>query len=76
MFNVIDPSCSFLDEYLLTMIEYLRNKSDGTVMLEIVRNIKTFRNLEPYVVLRNLSIVKEQNAPDDDGFSLPMYKYL
>jgi hypothetical protein len=59
MFNVIDPSCSFLDEYLLTMIEYLRNKSDGTVMLEIVRNIKTFRNLEPYVVLRNLSIVKE-----------------
>ena len=59
MFNVIDPSCSFLDEYLLTMIEYLRNKSDGTVMLEIVRNVKTFRNLEPYVVLRNLSIVKE-----------------
>jgi len=59
MFVAIDLSYSFLDEYLLTLIEHLRGKDDGKVMLEIVKNVKNFRNLEAYAVLRNLSVVKE-----------------
>ncbi len=58
------------------MIEYLRNKNDGKVMNEIVKGVKSQRNLSPYTVLRNLSVVKEDDNGDEDGFSLPLYKYL
>jgi hypothetical protein len=72
----IDTSYNFLDDYLLTMIEYMRNKNDGRVMAEIVKGVKTWRNLEPYVVLRNLSVVNDDNDLEEDGFGLPLYKYL
>jgi hypothetical protein len=59
------------------LIEYLRSKEDGIVMVEIVKSIKTWRNLDPYIVLRNLSTVKDEDEKqNDDAFSLPLYKYL
>ena len=46
-------------------------------MVNIVRAIKTYKNLSPFTVLRNLSTVKEEEGDeDDDAFELPLYLYL
>lgn len=45
-------------------------------MRQIIKSILTSKTLQPLTVLKNLEIVKEENGAEDDGFALPMYKYL
>lgn len=38
--------------------------------------MKTYRNLDAQIILKNLNLVTEDSEEDDTSFKLPMYKYL
>lgn len=74
IYEVFDSSYQFIEEYLLTLFEYLRQRGED-FRQQFVKVMKEHKNLDIGVILKNLNTVTE-DEDDDACFKLPMYKYL
>lgn len=75
--EAFDSSYPFIEEYLINLIDFVRQYDKGAYITRILGLLKSPRNHEPESILSNMRLVTESSNQDlDNSFKLPMYKYI
>jgi hypothetical protein len=73
-----DTSYQFIEEYLINLIDFIRQYEGGSYVSRILSFLHKPRSHEVQTIIHNMSIVTEGSEQEDleNSFKLPLYKYI
>jgi hypothetical protein len=73
-YEKLDPSFSFIEDYLFNLFKYIR-KRGHSFREHFIQLMQVSRNLSCLFILQNLNVLTDESDEEDDTFKLPLYKY-